>query len=46
MLKKHNTYEANYDSDYDDLDDSCVAVITNFESIEPVNMQTQFGNRD
>ena len=26
-MQKHSIYVANYDSDYDDFDDNCVAVI-------------------
>ena len=28
MLHRQSTYDANYDSDYDEFDDSCVAVIS------------------
>ena len=47
MLQKHNIYDANCGSIYDNLDDNCVAVIANDENlreVEPVNMQKQFGN--
>ena len=47
MLRKDNIYDANYFGDKDDLDDNCVAVISDSDSltkVEPVNMQIQFGN--
>ena len=47
MLQKHNIYDANCGSDYDNLDNNCVAVIANDENlreVEPVNLQMQFGN--
>ena len=49
MLQKHNIYGANYDSDYDYLENNWVAVITNdrnLRELERVKMQLQFGNID
>ena len=46
MQSKNNIYDANYDSDYDDLENNCVAVITHdhkFREVEPVNVQVHFG---
>ena len=37
----------NYDSDYDEFDDNCVAVISDSDNIregEPVNMHIHIGN--
>ena len=33
MLKNHNVYDANYDSDYDDVEDNYAAVITDDHSL-------------
>ena len=47
MMSKNSIYDANYDSDYDNFDDNCVAFITDSDSIrevEPVNMHIQLGN--
>ena len=41
LLQKHSIYDANYDSDYDDYDDNCVATISinnNTRELEPVNL--------
>ena len=41
MTQKHSIFDANYESDYDDFDDNCLAVISDSDSIrdvEPVNM--------
>ena len=46
-IRKNSKYDANYDSDYDDLDDYCVAVISGSDSlreVEPVNLHIHFGN--
>ena len=48
MLKQHNTYDANYDLDYDETQ-VYVAVTAGFENLrtlEPVNIQVHFGNMD
>ena len=47
MLRKYNIYDANDESDCDDLEDYLVAVISNSDSlreIEPVIIQIVFGN--
>ena len=49
MLKKHNIYYANYDSNYGKRDDNCVAVIKNDQTlreVEPVNVPVQFENME
>ena len=49
IMQKHSIYDANYDSDYDDFDDNCVAVISDGNSIrevEPKNMHIRFGNTE
>ena len=41
MIRQHSIYDANYDLDYDDFDNHCVAVISDSGSlrkIEPVKM--------
>ena len=47
LIRKHNMYDANYDSDYDNFDDNCVAVISDSDSlrqVEPINMHFHLGN--
>ena len=47
MLQKHSIYDANYDSDYDDFDDNCVATIStndNIRKVEPVIVNICIGN--
>ena len=47
MLQKHSIYDANYESDYDDFDDNCVATIStdnNAREVEPVNLNICIGN--
>ena len=47
LLQKQGIYDANYDSDYDDYDDNCVAAISiNSDSreVEPVNLDICIGN--
>ena len=47
LLQKHSIYDANYDSDYDDFDDNCVATIStneNIREVEPVNVNIYIGN--
>ena len=49
MLQRHSIYDANYDSDYDEFDDNCVAVISDFDNIsevEPVNMHNRIGTTE
>ena len=49
MLKQQNVHDSNYDSDYGDLDENCVAVISDSDSlreVETVNMQIYFGNKE
>ena len=49
MLKQQNVHDSNYDSDYDDLDENCVAVISYSDSlreVETVKMQIYFGNKE
>ena len=41
LLQKQGIYDANYDSDYDDYDDNCVATISinnDTREVEPVNL--------
>ena len=47
LLQKHSINNANYDSDYDDYDDNCVATISinnNNREVEPVNLNICVGN--
>ena len=47
LLQEHSIYDANYDSDYDDYDDNCVAKISinnNTREVEPVNLNLCIGN--
>ena len=47
LLQKHIIYDANYDSDYDDYDDNCVAPIStnnNTREVEPMNLKICIGN--
>ena len=47
MIRQDTIYDAKYDSDYNHIDDNCVAVISDSDSlreVEPVNMQIQFEN--
>ena len=47
LLKQRSIYDANYDSDYDDYDDNCVAAIsikTDTREVEPVNLVICVGN--
>ena len=49
MIHKHNIYDANYDSDYHNFDDNCVAVISdsdNVREVEPVNMHIRLVNTE
>ena len=49
MMQKHSIYDANYDSDYDDFKDNCVAIISDsdsFREMEPVNMHIQFRSNE
>ena len=42
MFQKHSSFDANYDSDYDEFDDYCVAIIydsDNIREMEPVNVK-------
>ena len=46
-LQKESIYDANYDSDYDDYDDNCVAatfINNNTREVEPVNLNVCIGN--
>ena len=46
-MQRHSVYDVYFDSDYDEFDDNCVAVISNSDNIrevEPVNMLIRFGN--
>ena len=41
MFQKHSLCDANYDSDYDEFDDTCFAIISdsdNIREVEPVNV--------
>ena len=47
LLQKHSIYDANYDSDYDDYDDNCVATISinnKTRKVEPANINICIGN--
>ena len=47
LLQQQSIYDANYDSDYDDYDDNCVAEISNqndTREVEPVNLDISVGN--
>ena len=47
MFQKHSIHDANYDSDYDDYDDNCVATISinnNTREVEPVSLNICIGN--
>ena len=47
LLQQKSIYDANYDSDYDDYDDNCVAAIsykTDAREVEPVNLDIRVGN--
>ena len=47
LLQQKSIYDANYDSDYDDYDDNCVAAIsynTDTREVEPVNLDIRVGN--
>ena len=47
LLQKQGIYDANYDSDYDDYDDNCVAMISinnDIREVEPVNLDICVGN--
>ena len=49
MLHRQSTYDANYDSDYDEFEDNCVAVISdgdNIREVEPFNMQIRIKNTE
>ena len=48
-LQRYSIYDANYDYDYDELDENCVAVISdsdNIREVEPVNMHIRIGNTE
>ena len=47
LLQKQGIYDANYDSDYDDYDDNCVATISiksDTRELEPVNLDICVAN--
>ena len=47
FFQKHSIYDANYNSDYHDFYDNCVATIStndNIREVEPVNVNICFGN--
>ena len=47
LLQYHSIYAANYDSDYDDYNDNCVATIAykiETRELEPVNLDIGVGN--
>ena len=47
LMQHQSIYDANYDSDYDDYDDNCVAAIsikTDIREVEPVNLDICVGN--
>ena len=47
LLKQQSIYDANYDSDYDDYNDNCVATISvksNTREVKPVNLDICAGN--
>ena len=49
MMQKHSIYDANYNSDYNNFDDNCVAAISdsnNIREVKLVNMHIQIKNTD
>ena len=47
LLQKHSIYNANYDSDYDDYDENCVATISiknNTREVDSVNLNICIAN--
>ena len=47
LLQKYSIFEANYNFDYDDSDDSCAATIStndNIREVEPMNVNICIGN--
>ena len=47
LLQKQNIYDSNYDSEYDDYDDNCVAKISinnDTREVEPVILYICIGN--
>ena len=47
MFQKQSIYDANYDSDYDDYNDNCIATISinnDTREVEPVNLDICIGN--
>ena len=49
MIRQHSIYDANYNSDCDNFNNNCVAVISysgSLREIEPMNMHTHFGNTE
>ena len=47
LIQRHSFQDANYDFDYEDFNDNCVAIISNRDNIrevKPVNMHVHFGN--
>ena len=47
LLQKQGIYDANYDSDYDDYNDNCVATISiksDTREVEPLNLDIYVGN--
>ena len=48
LLQQQSIYDANYDSDYDDYDDNCVAAISiqnDVREVKPVNLEICVGNK-
>ena len=48
-FQKHSLCDTNYDSDYDEFDDNCFAIISdidNIREVKPVNVNIGIGNTD
>ena len=49
IFQQHSIYVANYDSDYDEFDYICVAIISdsdNVRDVEPVKVNIRIGNTE
>ena len=49
MFQKHSLYDANYDSDYDEIVDNCVAIISDSDiirEVEPFHVDIRIGNAE
>ena len=49
MFHRHRIYDTKYESDYDEFDDNCEALISDSDNVreeEPVNMHIRIGNTE